>query len=749
MPEPTRESENRSRLRREFTELASRQRATEVSNIGEVSESETDGMRFAQFEVSVARQSPIERSYYREGLDFSGMDDTFITSGNAPVYWRHDRANNGDMSNIVGTVVSARVEDRDGDKILMATVRFSLDDADSKRCYDKIRAGLIRNVSLGYRPDWAKADKERARPVEWIDDPGGGRETLWYRYWEAREVSFVGLPADESVGLGRDEIKKFKSIIREVERMDNLETVREEETQTRSTSTGGDNPPVFEETETRTETQTETETETETRSLSLSEIKDRVKTNMRDALSDEDIETAVKSARDELNGSRDLNVDDVYREALKIQRARGAEATSQVSGIPQSPYGANVNRDNHNVSCGRLIDEVRSSDNHDLDNLKGMEGEMIQEYLGRMDKYTKRPSDIVRFDAPDGIGPSGNALRLSIPHSMMAMDPAMRGWFLKNLKGDALENYRAAFMGGVTGFTYPVFDETLVFDALKENAPYLRLVSYLPGMQYQNKVAVRVSGATSFNFTPAAGGDFGVGAQDAQGTLAFGNPSWTWHNLAGYVDLQIKLLDQSMMVMPTIMSEKDRDFANEMDKQVIDGGGGDAVTGILNVAGLDAQAVTGANGGDLTYGTISNMRATARSNNARLGGAVWLTDPVISEKARRIAPVTVTGTGVTGGQVATGAANSLLTIDGERVVVDTNVPADARKGSATNLRALLYGDPGTLIVGMFSEMEVLIDLFTQRGSGNVRVWCRQAWDMIPEQVDNFVVTRELLNAQTT
>ena len=705
-------------------------RGSEISELdsSSIRRFEKDGKRYAEFEVSAVRQSPIERRYYREGLDFAGMNTEFINSGNAPVYWRHDRANQGDISNVVGTVVKTRTLERNGDKILMATVRFVVSDTDSERCFSKIESGLIRNVSLGYRLDWARVPADKS-PVEWVTGPDA-RETCWLRYWEPREVSFVGLPADSSVGMGREAVKELKSIL-EVEDMP--EKVKENrETETEEEPTGTDPEKVTREDGGETIPKKDPPG-VETR-MTLSEIKVKVKENMRGEMGDDDLEKAVSAAAREANGNP-LTVDDVYREALKFRKTTGEEATSKVRGTETSKSPA-VHTKDHHPNCGRLFEVSRS--NGDLDNLDGLEREIYDAHNEANAKAT-RPDYGRASEATGG----GAAYGIRIPHIMLVRDPAMANYFESRLTGKSLDFYRAAFAGGTTGFHVPVFQESLVFDALKENAPVLKAVNFLGQQLYQNKKAVRVGGATDFVFSTAD--DFG---HDASGSLAFTNPEWAWKNLQGYLDMKVQATDQSAMIMPTVMSEKDRDFANVMDKFIINGAGGTKdVLGILRTPSIPEVEVNSAanTGGLVTYALLSKIRAKARTNNARTNNACWLMDGVVGEAFRTTPRLSGQGsTGGSGDAIVIGGGDS-MTIDGQKLLIDTNMPNDLTDGTLQNLRAIIYGDLKDVHVGMFSEMEVLVDLFTQRASGIVRTWVRQAWDMVIGQPENFVICTDITN----
>ena len=162
--------------------------------------------------VALSSEAPVERSFGTEILDHSerSIDLSFLASGRAPLLLGHDH------SKVVGVIEDVSLEGRR----LRATARFGKSEL-SKETFDMVEDGILTNVSVGYRIN--KMDK---------DSKGHYRATSW----TPLEVSFVGVPADTSVGLGRSEqgdlnANEDKPIQQEIRVMSdelNLDAVREE-----------------------------------------------------------------------------------------------------------------------------------------------------------------------------------------------------------------------------------------------------------------------------------------------------------------------------------------------------------------------------------------------------------------------------------------------------------------------------------------------------------------------------------------
>jgi HK97 family phage major capsid protein/HK97 family phage prohead protease len=110
-------------------------------------------------------------------------------SAGAPLLFNHD------MDEYVGVVESAVIgADRKG----RCVVRFS-ESEDAEKVWRDVQAGILRNVSVGYRIHEVKLTEER-----------DGIDVYTVTRWEPYEVSIVTVPADISVGIGRSVRSMFE-----------------------------------------------------------------------------------------------------------------------------------------------------------------------------------------------------------------------------------------------------------------------------------------------------------------------------------------------------------------------------------------------------------------------------------------------------------------------------------------------------------------------------------------------------------
>lgn len=108
---------------------------------------------------------------------------------------------NHNPDHIVGPVKSPRIEDKKG----RATIVFDQDD-EGERAMQKVLSGSLRGVSVGYA---INKFRELQKDEEWNGFRGPAYiATRWTPY----EISLTPIPADASVGIGRDSTRSLEGI---------------------------------------------------------------------------------------------------------------------------------------------------------------------------------------------------------------------------------------------------------------------------------------------------------------------------------------------------------------------------------------------------------------------------------------------------------------------------------------------------------------------------------------------------------
>jgi HK97 family phage major capsid protein/HK97 family phage prohead protease len=136
--------------------------------------------------IAFASELPYQRYWGVEILDCTATSIRLgrVGGGAGPLLWNHD------TDEQIGVIESVSI---DADRVCRAVVRFGKS-TEADEVFVDVAGGVIRNVSVGYLI-------HSATLVQKGDNPDGDQ----YRVtdWEPYEISFVSVPADPSVGVGR------------------------------------------------------------------------------------------------------------------------------------------------------------------------------------------------------------------------------------------------------------------------------------------------------------------------------------------------------------------------------------------------------------------------------------------------------------------------------------------------------------------------------------------------------------------
>lgn len=146
-------------------------------------------------ELAFSSEEPVERSFGIEILDHgaSSVDMEFMGSGRAPLLVDHDPTDQ------VGVVEKTSLGD---DRVARAGVRFGKS-ARASEMYEDVKDGIRTNISVGYRINKMEAEDD--------DDKNG--DVYRVTDWSPMEISLVSIPADTTVGVGRDAGEQFETLI--------------------------------------------------------------------------------------------------------------------------------------------------------------------------------------------------------------------------------------------------------------------------------------------------------------------------------------------------------------------------------------------------------------------------------------------------------------------------------------------------------------------------------------------------------
>lgn len=152
-----------------------------------------------KFILSFSSEEPYERWYGTEILDHS---DTAVDLKRIQeigcLLFNHNR------DEVIGKITKAWIENNRG----MAEVEFDTDEK-SEIIYQKVKSGTLKGVSVGYNIDaWEEVLANKQSADGKVTGPA-----FIARKWAPYEISIVSVPADPTVGVGRDlENRKLRTL---------------------------------------------------------------------------------------------------------------------------------------------------------------------------------------------------------------------------------------------------------------------------------------------------------------------------------------------------------------------------------------------------------------------------------------------------------------------------------------------------------------------------------------------------------
>lgn len=142
------------------------------------------------FELSFSSEEPYKRFFGIEILDHSpGAVDLTRLNEIGVLLFNHDR------NEVLGRIERAWLEGDRG----KAVVVFDSDDA-AETIYQKVKSGTLKGVSVGYRvKTWERVTAGEISSSGKFTGPCDVAVS-----WEPFEISIVSVPADPTVGVGRE-----------------------------------------------------------------------------------------------------------------------------------------------------------------------------------------------------------------------------------------------------------------------------------------------------------------------------------------------------------------------------------------------------------------------------------------------------------------------------------------------------------------------------------------------------------------
>lgn len=650
-------------------------------------------MTVETIEFSLATSEPIERrgwfGDYLEELRMSGADLTWFNSGNAKVLLDHN------PTKAIGNIKSAEVR---GDK-LMVTADFDDELEEGRGAIEKIRSGLLSNTSIGW--DSAERDIEihdseenygdtpelKAIKKKMRDNKIGYR--VIYHAFDALEASFVSIPADKAVGIGRgmtpvDRNRKIGSMI------ERMQKNKPDDSQVRNESITDDKEAIMPEI---------TETKQTVEAAPAVEAKEE-----RSTAGYETIRASKRLMRELPQDEYNAMLDTAVKEGWDAERARSEMLDALEKGNPKVEQPAfNIGSEKRDYSIAKAIQEAYTG------NLGTGRGSLEAEMHADAAKASARKMGVGEY---------------ALPHSLLVQDKRFVHALNQRLRGTPMHK-RELDSSGNAGILTDAFDEMYLVEALYPRAGLFNHVSFFPEMLNQDlKVPVEV-GTHASGWTGEETTRTDTDHPTYNTTL-----TWEWHEIYSQFNITRQLIDQTAYLYDRVLTLLNRDIPRNINNGLWNAtGSGNQPTGILNWSGVDTTSVNTNSASSATDISLANINAAIQAldadNASYVGEAMFFANAATMGKLRTVQKFT----GTNGDALLKDMDDGSKLIIGHPCVKDNFLPSNGTNtGGLSNLSKMVYLIPQEVKVGWFSDMVLIVDPYSAKKTGKTEIQIRQALD---------------------
>ncbi len=167
-------------------------------------------------------------------------------------------------------------------------------------------------------------------------------------------------------------------------------------------------------------------------------------------------------------------------------------------------------------------------------------------------------------------------------------------------------------------------------------------------------------------------------------------------------------------------------------------------TGLLNASGIGSVA-GGTNGLAPTYAHMVDLESAVANANADLGRLAYLTNTKVRGKLRKTEEFATTN----GKPVWTSAAGraGVGEVLGYDAFTSNSVPSNLDKGTSVGVcSAIMFGNWADLLIGMWGGLDVMLDPYALATSGGKRIVALQDVDVAFRHVESFAAMKDALTA---
>lgn len=304
--------------------------------------------------------------------------------------------------------------------------------------------------------------------------------------------------------------------------------------------------------------------------------------------------------------------------------------------------------------------------------------------------------------------------------------------------GDAMHAYRDLVVGTSTAGGNLVATELLgsSFIDLLRNAMVLDMlgVTWLRDLNGNIAIPSQSGAATAYWFTE------GNAPTETQQTI--GQVSLTPKTVGAWTDYSRRLLLQSSIDVEMFVRADLAAVIGQAIQAAAINGAANGPTGLLATSGIGSVA-GGTNGAAPTYDHMVDLESAVANANADMGRLAYLTNTKVRGKLRKTQEFASTN----GKPVWTSAPGrpGVGELLGYEAITTNAVPSNLTKGTASGVcSAIAYGNWADMLIGMWGGLDVMLDPYALSTSGGKRVVALQDVDVQLRRVASFAAMQDAL-----
>ena len=253
----------------------------------------------------------------------------------------------------------------------------------------------------------------------------------------------------------------------------------------------------------------------------------------------------------------------------------------------------------------------------------------------------------------------------------------------------------------------------------------------LPGLVGDTSIPTRTAGSTAY-FVAESG-------SVTESTGTFGTISMSPKVMGAYSKFShLMKLQATPEIEGLIRDDFISTLATKLDQVALNGGGSNEPDGILQTTGIGSVAI-GTNGGAITLDKVLDLKQTVAVDNADVASCAFVTNTAVENALSKLKD----GNSAYHLSPYAGAIGSQQ-IANRSFMVSNNVPSNLTKGSSSGVcSALIYGNFSDLLIGLFSDAEILVDPYTLSQTGVTSVRILQAIDVKVRHAESFGAIQDI------